>query len=206
MVHSQRSKDSELGGFTWGFPPDPSTNQHTAQPLAKRLCPQLHGTPPETDKRRRVDRILVPPELVPNLEECYPTFLAFSDHKAFVLSLRPNLYSPKDKRAFVPTFFLSDPVVVKELKEEISNLSLGGIEWWSKAQEAIRSSAACFHKGETCEGLSEVGACVMSSTTHRVCAHGWAFLRDKGLTPQCHSHAYSMLCSFGDKEWADRSG
>ena len=78
--------------------------------------------------------------------------------------------------------------------------------WWDRAQSIIRNRAIGFHRAETCEGYSEVGACIMSSTFHKVSPQGWAYLKDKGPSPMSQAQAYSMLCSFADREWSDRSG
>ena len=79
-LHSCRTEDFPLEGCTWGFPclcpkdaPPPVVSQHEAD-----------MTDISTDRRRRIDRVLVPHNFVSVLRECYPCFLASSDHKAVV--------------------------------------------------------------------------------------------------------------------------
>ena len=205
VTHHERSKDHELGGYTWGFPPADPARRACAEPNPKRHCNSIE-TSPQTDKRRRLDRILIPSVFSTNLEGCYPTFLAFSDHKAVVVSLAPRLFSPKNKRPFVPTSFLTDTPTVDSLKKEISALTSGGLDWWGQAQSLIRNRAVDFHRGANPHGCSELTACILSSSSSSVSSQGWDYLAERGLQPATPSQAYSMLCALGDKENSDRSG
>ena len=89
------------------------------------------------DKRGRIDRILTPSDWTPNIDECYPTFLAYSDHKALVLALHPRLFSPKDKRSFCPTTFLADADFMDTNRVSISQLDSVSLDWWYQAQSII---------------------------------------------------------------------
>ena len=130
---------------------------------------------------------MIPPHLSPNLSECYPTFLAHSDHKALVLALTPSLYSPKDKRAFCPTDFLDDPDFTDSLRGKLLGIKADTLEWWERAQSPIKKSAIEFQRSTTCGEHTKVGAYVVSSSSSRVCPEAWHFLAEKGLKPNPHA-------------------
>ena len=149
---------------------------------------------------------MIPSFLGANLSECYPTFLAHSDHKALVLTLTPRLYSPKNKRSFCPTDFLDDIDFTDSLRGKLACIEGDSLDWWQRAQTLIKKSSVSYQRDTTGGGHTEVGAYVISSTASRVCPEAWQFLRERGLSPTSQAHAYSILCSLADKEWSDRSG
>ena len=153
-----------------------------------------------------MDRILLPPRLLPNVEACYPTFLAHSDHKAVVLSLTPRLFSPPDKRSFCPTSFLQDGSLVCKLTEEIRSIQGNGTSWWEKAQTVIRREAIQFERSRDPQGFTLTEACLLTSTKDRVSPQGWDLLSSRGMAPSSEASAYSAICQLADTECRDRSG
>ena len=83
-LHAYRTDNFPLAGWTWGFPPaqpsgtpTPNTEQH-----------EFDLSDTSIDRQRRIDRVMIPSAFMSSLCECFPCFLASSDHKAVVLSLR----------------------------------------------------------------------------------------------------------------------
>ena len=91
------------------------------------------------DRRRIIDRILIPDRLLENVSACYPHFLANFDHKALVVTLCPRGSSPPHKRKRGSTAFLSCEATVEAIKEQLEQVprDSSGTMWWSDAQ-AIR--------------------------------------------------------------------
>ena len=47
---------------------------------------------------------------------------------------------------------------------------------------------------------------MLTSTVHRVCPQGWAYLRQKGFSPQSDASAYSLLVSLIEQGSRDKAG
>ena len=204
-IHSHQANQGDLGGWTWGFPR--ASAQPPGEPVAKKHKPSANDAPPR-DRRRRIDRILIPDNMLPNVSSCYPHFLANSDHKALVLTLSPVTYSPPHKRKRCPESFLSSETAVEGIKEHISTLPSDcvGTAWWSHAQAIIRQHAYHYESSVNVKGVSEVQAHVMESSRQKVTDGGWSLLKDRGIYPPSQSEAYTSLCGLLDNEFSDRTG
>ena len=139
VTHSGRLQDVPLEGWTWGFPSTTQTNPATQTPphsKRNKPAPRANPPPPDTtdtgnngadcDRRRRIDRILIPAELQPHIDGCYPSFLANSDHKMVTLLLAPNFTTQTVKRKRCPTTFLSDEDVTDKIQSKLVEISLAG--------------------------------------------------------------------------------
>ena len=175
-----------LGGWTWGFPR--ATANAPGEPATKKQRSAPNDMPPR-DRRRRIDRILIPDCLLDNVTACYRHFLANSDHKALVLTLSPTVYSPPHKTKRCPTSFLSCDTTVESIKEHIKCLppDCVGQSWWTQSQAIIRQHAYHFERSLNVSGLSEVQAHVMDSSRQKVTDRGWNLLRDRGIHPLSQS-------------------
>lgn len=163
-LHSCRARDEALGGYTEGFPSNPLVNSPDPPPGGDTQFSPTRAIIQETDRRRPIDRILTPPggstdgkdffyrsgkvhSPFPHhhhMDESYPTFLAYSDHKAVILAFGPRPFSLKNERSLCPTTLLADYVVTNEVRDSISELSCEGLDWWQRAPSIIRTAALDF--------------------------------------------------------------
>ena len=208
-----------LEGWTWGFPSTTQTNPATQTPphsKRNKPAPQANPPPPDTTdtgnnradcgRRRRIDRILIPAELQPHINGCYPSFLANSDHKMVTLLLAPNFATQTVKRKHCPTTFLSDEDVTDKIQSKLEEISLAGYSGWSEAMRVIRQGAYRYELDHRETGYTELQVLVHESSLQWLPPAAWGFLKSKGLTPKTASSAYSLLVSYAAAESLDRTG
>ena len=205
VVHGHEANRGVLGGWSWGFHRAPAVD--SGRPAKKKPRVDPPSVAPQ-DRRRRIDRILIPDRLCENVSAYYPHFLANSDHKALVITLCPWGYCPPHKRKRCPTSFLSCKAMVEAIKEHVKHVprDSSGTTWWSVAQAIIRCQAHQFKSAQCTMGRSEVKVYILDSSRQRVIERGWNLLRDTGINPPTHFAANSALCLLLDEEVSDRSG
>ena len=116
-LHEGRLDDLPLEGYTCGFP---RLSQAPSQP---DISPNESAVLP--DRRRHIDRILLPSSYLQNLLDCYCTFLGGSDHKVVVARIAPlKRHANKLKRC--PTTFLSYAVTVSAVGEKLEAIPTEG--------------------------------------------------------------------------------
>ena len=149
-LHSCRTEDFPLEGWTWGFPslcpkdaPPPDVSQHEADMMDI-----------STDRRRRIDRVLVPHNFVSVLRECYPCFLASSDHKAVVFSLL-SASCDQQRRKRRPVSFLQSQGTVDDIQAHLSSLQTTGFAQWADSQDLIRRQALAYERTHCCTGYTK---------------------------------------------------
>ena len=74
---------------------------------------------------RRIARIHCKQDILGDVASMFPTFFAWSDHKAFLLTLEANLLDFRESkwRFHCPTSFLGDEETMGEIKKQLEGLS-----------------------------------------------------------------------------------
>ena len=185
-------------GFSWGGagrhkPPTPPPQQDP-------------NPPPALDRKRRIDRILVPGPFEAFISQAYTTFLANSDHKALVVQLSPKTTVPVNKRKRCPVGFLKEEKLVEGLKLALADLPGSDLDWWQAAVGLVTKKAIQYEVADRSGPPPQAKALVCRSSTHFVPEEAMAFLAAKGLRPSSADAAYSVLVSLAEKECTDRSG
>ena len=123
-AHAGRATEHDLAGWTWGFPGGGQEGTSHQPPPQQDPNP-----PPGLDRKRRIDRILVPGPFGAFISQAYTTFLANSDHKALVVQLSPKTTVPVNKRKRCPVGFLKEEKLVEGLKLALADLPGSDLDW-----------------------------------------------------------------------------
>ena len=111
-AHLGRATDHDPHGWTWGFPSSKAkAHTNTPQQNSKRQKAQTFDDEDQAqscDRRRRIDRIHIPYSMESFISECYPTFLADSDHKLVLVGLQCPSAPAATRRKRCPVGFLND--------------------------------------------------------------------------------------------------
>ena len=164
-------------GFTFGYPPE-----------GKLLEPAT---------LRPIDRIHVPTNLIESVSKWCTTFVAQSDHKAVVASLKPPSVSMEGvaRRFYCLTSFLADEDTVHELTAALGNMRGEGVGWWEAALTPVKKVALEYSSEKRPEATDE------QRLLHFVTTFSWVhvsemvlqFLRQKGYAPGGPARAYTFI-------------
>ena len=164
------------------------------------------NTTPPVDRKRRIDRVLIPAPFEALVLQAYTTFLANSDHKALVVQLTPKTTIPTNTRKRCPIGSLKDEEVVERLKLSLAEIPGTDLDWWKEALALITRQAIRYEVSNRSSLPLVAKALVCLSSAHSVPPEAMAFLASKGLRPSTTAAAYSFLVSLAERECTDRSG
>ena len=140
-LHADRTDNFPLAGWTWGFPPAHPSG--TPAPDTEHHKFDLSDT--SIDRQRRIDRVMIPSAFMSYVCECFPCFLASSDHKAVVLSLRASTDSHQ-RRSRCPTSFLECDDTVNDIASQLQHIPTTGFAQWADSMTFIRHAALHMRK------------------------------------------------------------
>ena len=200
-LHADRTDDFPLAGWTWGFPPA----QPSGTPAHDTEQHEFDLSDTSIDRQRRIDRVMIPSAFMSSVCECFPCFLASSDHKAVVLSLRASTDSHQ-RHSRCPTSFLECDDTVNDIASQLQHIPTTGFAQWADSMTLIQRAALTYEKAHRSTGFIEIQVLMRESTIHSMAPGTEEFLQSKGYDVSDPHTAYRVLTALAEQSESDRTG
>ena len=173
-LHECRTEEFPSGGWTWGAP---SANPDSAPPTAPTTCNQHEKDLSDThiDREHCIDYISIPSSSFSAAQECYPSFLGSSDHKADVFTLQTK--SPScQRRKRCPVSFLQCDDTIAEIAAKLGDIQTTSFAGWAHSMTVIKIKVFEYEKQHKPKGVTEVHDLLRESTVHGLAPRASDFL------------------------------
>ena len=189
-----------LEGWTWGFPSHQTKPKRTSsvRTNTSALPHEQVLSASELDRKRRIDRILVPHSFHQHIQECYTTFLASSDHKAIVINIRPIRDGPTRRKQCLVNF-LKCQETIDNTSEVLKNISTTGFTTWEDSMPAIHKAAFAYERQNTTTGTTEVQALLRESSVHQLTPGAADYLASRGYEALPTTALYRCLAALSEQ-------